>query len=72
MLYVKKVTEALWNAIVRGATGCTIIYILSYILKSMELPELVGVNFLNFVIIALLGIPGFLLLYGLSLLFLLL
>ena len=71
MQYMKIVIEMLWNAVVRGVTGCTVIYILEYILSIRELPELVGVNSMNFMTIAVLGIPGFFLLYGLSILFLL-
>ena len=71
MQYMKRAIEMLWNAVVRGVTGCAVIYMLGYILNNMELPELVGVNVMNFVTIAVLGIPGFFLLYGLSILFLL-
>ena len=71
MRYVKTVIEILWNAIVRGVMGCAVIYMLEYILSTREFPALVGVNSMNFIIIAILGIPGFFLLYGLSILFLL-
>lgn len=71
MRYVKIILEILWNAVVRGITGCAVIYMLEYILSIREFPELVGVNGINFITIATLGIPGFFLLYGLSILFLL-
>ena len=71
MQYLKKAAEVIGNAMVRGITGCAVIYVLTYILRSMELPQLVGINVLNFIIIAVLGVPGFFLLYGLSVLFLL-
>ena len=71
MQYIKKTMEILWNVVVRGVTGCAVIYMLEYILNTMKFPELVGVNLMNFGIIAVLGIPGFFLLYGLSVLFLL-
>ena len=44
---------------------------LEYILSNREFPTLVGVNAMNFILIAVLGIPGFFLLYGISVLFLL-
>lgn len=71
MRYVKVVIEVLWNAVVRGVMGCAVIYLLEYILSTKEFPELVGVNSMNFITIAVLGIPGFFLLYGLSIFFLL-
>ena len=71
MRYLKTAIEILWNAVVRGVTGCTVIYMLEYILSSRAFPELVGVNGMNFITIAILGVPGFFLLYGLSILFLL-
>ena len=69
MRYVKVVLEVLWNAVVRGVMGCAVIYMLEYILSMREFPVLVGVNSMNFMTIAVLGIPGFFLLYGLSILF---
>ena len=71
MRYVKTAIEMLWNAVVRGVSGCTVIYMLEYILSNREFPALVGVNGMNFTLIAVLGIPGFFLLYGISILFLL-
>ena len=52
MQYLKKAAEVIGNAMVRGITGCAVIYVLTYILRSMELPQLVGINVLNFIIMA--------------------
>lgn len=71
MRYVKTMIEIVWNAVVRGVMGCAVIYMLGYILSTREFLELVGVNSMNFITIAVLGVPGFFLLYGLSILFLL-
>ena len=70
MQYLKKWLEEIWNAIIRGIVGCTIIYGISYCFNRVEFPELVGVNIVSFFTIAFLGVPGFLLLYGISFLLL--
>lgn len=67
---MKTWTDRLVDMVFRGVVGLVIIYILEQICIHNEFPVLAGVNAGTFLLTALLGMPGFLLAFATSLIFL--
>lgn len=67
---MKKWTDRLVDMIFRGAIGLVVIYILEQIFLYQDFPVMAGVNPGTFLMVALLGMPGFLLVFALSLIYL--
>ena len=67
---MKTWTDRLVDMIFRGVVGLVVIYILEQICIYNNFPVLAGVNFGTFLLGALLGMPGFLLVFGISLIYL--
>lgn len=57
----------LWTMLGRGSFGIMVIALVNEILSGFGLLIPVGVNMLNFVISAVLGIPGLMAIYGIGL-----
>lgn len=55
------------HAICRGSAGMVMIVLINEILTGFGLLVPVGINLLNFLIMAILGMPGILALYGIGL-----
>ncbi len=66
---VKQRFDLLVNFALRIVAGLLAIYILNTLLQSIGVDLSVGMNALNALIIGVLGLPGFALLYGLALFF---
>jgi len=67
---MKTWTDRLTDAVFRGVVGLVIIYILKQICIYNEFTVLAGVNAGTFLLTALLGVPGFLLIFACSLIYL--
>ncbi|MBP3576563.1 MAG: pro-sigmaK processing inhibitor BofA family protein [Lachnospiraceae bacterium] len=67
---MKTWTDRLVDMIFRGVVGLVVIYILEQICIHQNLPVLAGVNLGTFLLGAVLGVPGFLLVFALSLVYL--
>lgn len=67
----KKKMDALLNFGLRMAAGTLGIYLVNQILQSVHISVQVGINFYNTLTLGVLGVPGFLLLYGISTYFML-
>jgi len=64
---MKTWTDRIIDMVFRGVVGLVIIYILEQICVYNGFPVLAGVNAGTFLLTALLGIPGFLLIFACSL-----
>ena len=64
----KKHMEWLLNFLIRGVFGAIAIYFINEALLAFGLEALVGINVVNLLISAALGLPGVALLYGIMLL----
>lgn len=64
---MKSWTDRLVDMIFRGVVGLVVIYIIKLICLYYEFPVLAGVNAGTFLLTAILGMPGFLLVFALSL-----
>ena len=67
----KKNSEIYINFAMRIFVGVVAIYLLNSILQAIQLNLEVGINGVSSLVLGALGIPGFLLLYGVSLYFML-
>jgi len=67
---MKTWTDRLVDMVFRGVVGLVIIYILEQICIYNNFPVFAGVNAGTFLLTALLGMPGFLLIYASSLIYL--
>lgn len=67
---MKRWTDRLIDAAFRGVVGLVVIYILEQICIHFGFTVLAGVNAGTFLITALLGMPGFLLVFACSLIYL--
>lgn len=67
---MKTWTDRLVDMIFRGVVGLVIIYILELLCIHNEFPVFAGVNVGSFLLTAVLGVPGFLLVFALSVLYL--
>lgn len=62
--------EVLVNIILRMAVGIVGIYLLNTFLNGQNIAASVGINEVNILTLGLLGLPGFLLIYGIEFYFL--
>ncbi len=67
---MKTWTDRLVDMVFRGVVGLVIIYILEQLCMHYEFPVMAGVNAGTFLLTALLGMPGFLLIFAISLIYL--
>ena len=67
---MKTWTDRLVDMVFRGVVGLVVIYILEQICVYNDFPVLAGVNAGTFLLTALLGMPGFLLIFACSLIYL--
>lgn len=67
---MKTWTDRLVDMVFRGVVGLVVIYILEQICIYKDFPVLAGVNAGTFLLTALLGMPGFLLIFACSLIYL--
>lgn len=67
---MKTWTDRLVDMIFRGVVGLVLIYILELLCVHNGFPVFAGVNAGSFLLTALLGVPGFLLVFALSVLYL--
>lgn len=67
---MKTWTDRLVDMVFRGVVGLVIIYILEQICIYNGFPVLAGVNAGTFLLTAILGIPGFLLIFVISIIYL--
>ena len=63
----KKWTDKMVDMIFRGVLGLVLVYILQMVCTHQNLPILAGVNLGVFSLIAILGIPGFVLVFAIGL-----
>ncbi len=63
----KKWTDKLVDMIFRGVLGLIVIYVMQLVCIHQNLPVLVGINMGVFSLIAILGIPGFVLVFAIGL-----
>ena len=66
---MKTWTDHLVDMIFRGMVGLVVIYILEQVCRYNGFPVLAGVNAGTFLLTALLGMPGFLLIFAASLIY---
>lgn len=64
---MKSWTDRLVDMVFQGVVGLVIIYIVEQFCLHYEFPVLAGVNAGSFLLTALLGMPGFLLVFAVSL-----
>ena len=67
---MKTWTDRLIDIVFRGVVGLVVIYVLEQICIYYDFPVLAGVNVGTFLLTAILGMPGFLLIFASSLIFL--
>ena len=67
---MKSWTDRLVDMVFRGVVGLVVIYIVKLLCLHYGFPVLGGVNVWTFLLTALLGLPGFLLVFALSLIYL--
>lgn len=68
--FVKQRFDLIVNFTLRIVAGLLAIYIINLVLQSLSIDMTVGLNVLTALTVGLLGLPGFLLLYALSVYFL--
>jgi len=64
---MKNWTDRIVDMVFRGVVGLVLIYILQQLCIYTEFPVLAGVNVGSFLLTALLGVPGFLLVFAIGL-----
>ena len=64
---MKTWTDRLVDMVFRGVVGLVVIYILEQLCSYNNFPVLAGVNAGTFLLTAVLGMPGFLLIFAISL-----
>ena len=67
---MKSWTDRVVDMIFRGVVGLVVIYILEKLCISQGFPVFAGVNMGTFLLTAVLGMPGFLLVFAISLIYL--
>ena len=67
---MKTWTDRLVDMVFRGVVGLVVIYILEQLCLYYDFPVLAGVNAGTFLLTAFLGMPGFLLIFACSLIYL--
>jgi len=67
---MKTWTDRLVDMVFRGMVGLVVIYIVEQICMYHEFPVMAGVNAGTFLLTALLGMPGFLLIFASALIYL--
>ena len=63
----KRWTDKIIDMVFRGVLGLFIIYIIQMLCVNQNFPVLAGVNIGTFSLIAMLGLPGFLLVFAIGL-----
>ena len=63
----KKWIDKVVDMIFRGVLGLVLVYILQILCVYQDFPVLVGINLGVFALIAILGIPGFMLVFAIGL-----
>lgn len=63
-------TDRIVDMVFRGVIGLVVIYILEQVCLYQNFPVLAGVNGWTFLLTAVLGMPGFLLIFAISLVYL--
>ena len=63
----KRWTDKIIDMVFRGVLGLVIIYIIQMLCVNQNFPVLAGVNIGTFSLIAMLGLPGFLLVFAIGL-----
>ena len=63
----KKWMDKLVDMIFRGVLGLVVVYVMQLVCIHQNLPVLVGINMGVFSVIAILGIPGFVLVFAIGL-----
>lgn len=66
---MKTWTDRMVDMIFRGVVGLVVIYILKQVCLYYDFPVLAGVNIGTFLFTAILGMPGFLLVFAISLIY---
>ncbi len=66
---MKQWTDRCIDMVFRGVVGLVVIYILEQICILQMIPVLAGVNLGTFFLTAILGIPGFMLVFAISLIY---
>ena len=66
---MKTWTDRVVDMMFRGVVGLVVIYILEQICLHQNFPVLAGVNAGTFLLTAVLGMPGFLLVFAISLIY---
>ncbi|MBO5353748.1 MAG: pro-sigmaK processing inhibitor BofA family protein [Lachnospiraceae bacterium] len=66
---MKTWTDRIVDMVFRGVAGLVVIYILQRLCLHQGLPVLAGINFGTFLLVAILGMPGFLLVFAASLIY---
>ena len=66
---MKTWTDRIVDMVFRGVVGLVVIYILEMICLHQNFPVLAGVNAGTFLLTAVLGMPGFLLVFAISLIY---
>ena len=64
---MKTWTDRMVDRMFRGVVGLVVIYILEQICLYQNVPVFAGVNLGTFLAVAILGMPGFLLIFAISL-----
>lgn len=64
---MKRWTDFLIDALFRGVVGLVVFFILKQICLANDFFVFAGINMLSFLLVAILGIPGFLLVLAVSL-----
>lgn len=66
---MKTWTDRIVDMVFRGVVGLVVFYILQQICLHQNFPVFAGVNFGTFFLVAILGMPGFLLVFAVSLIY---
>lgn len=66
---MKTWTDRIVDMMFRGVVGMVMIYILEQICLHQDFPVMAGVNVGTFLLVAILGTPGFILVYAISVLY---
>lgn len=67
MKIIKIITDLIVDMLFRGVVGLVLVYLTGMLCRSLEVPVLAGVNMATFLMVAILGIPGFFLAFAIGL-----
>lgn len=68
MKLIKHLADVIIDMLFRGAIGLVFVYLIGMLCRFCELPVIAGVNLATFLMMAILGIPGFFLAFAIGLL----